>query len=162
MMMMMISMKSSRYSTDKSVTMKLRGTTISLVLPPSTTLRFCKIHDQDQTRNKQKIYSCIVPMGFLPWEIRVAYPGESQLRLSRAIHPTLHAGCFSVSIIHRTLAWTTGSLTCAHTLMHAIGHGDVRTHLRESALKVDSGRKIPCRTGESNLRRRCDGPMLYQ
>ena len=24
-------------------------------------------------------------------------------------------------------------------LMHAIGHGDVRTHVRESALKVDSG-----------------------
>ena len=32
--------------------------------------------------------------------------------------------------------------------------------LRESALKVDSGRKIPCRTGESNLRQRRDGPML--
>ena len=40
--------------------------------------------------------------------------------------------------------------------------GDVRTHVRESALKVDSGRKIPCRTGESNLRQRGDGPMLYQ
>ena len=34
--------------------------------------------------------------------------------------------------------------------------------VRESALKVDSGRKIPCRIGESNLRRRRDGPMLYQ
>ena len=35
--------------------------------------------------------------------------------------------------------------------------------LRESALKVDSGRKIPCRTWESNLRQRCRaGPMLYQ
>ena len=33
---------------------------------------------------------------------------------------------------------------------------------RESALKVDSGRKIPCRTGESNLRRRRAGPMLYR
>ena len=32
--------------------------------------------------------------------------------------------------------------------------------VRESALKVDSGKKIPCRTGESNLRHRCDGPML--
>ena len=30
----------------------------------------------------------------------------------------------------------------------------------ESALKVDSGRKIPCRTGESNLRLRHAGPML--
>ena len=34
--------------------------------------------------------------------------------------------------------------------------------VRESALKVDSRRKIPCSTGKSNLRRRRDGPMLYQ
>ena len=34
--------------------------------------------------------------------------------------------------------------------------------VRESALKVDSGRKIPRRTEESNLRRRRAGPMLYQ
>ena len=34
--------------------------------------------------------------------------------------------------------------------------------IRESALKAVSGRKIPCRTGESNLRRRRAGPMLYQ
>ena len=44
--------------------------------------------------------------------------------------------------------------------MHAIAHGGVRTRVRASALKVDSGRKIPCRTGESNLRQRRDGPML--
>ena len=34
--------------------------------------------------------------------------------------------------------------------------------VEESALKVDSGREIPCRTGESNLRRQRAGPMLYQ
>ena len=34
--------------------------------------------------------------------------------------------------------------------------------VKESALKVDPGRKIPCRTKESNLRRRRAGPMLYQ
>ena len=34
--------------------------------------------------------------------------------------------------------------------------------VRESAVKVDSGRKIPCRTGESNLRQHRAGPMLYQ
>ena len=47
-------------------------------------------------------------------------------------------------------------------LMHAIAHEGVRTHVKESALKVDSNRKIPCRTGESNLRQRRDGPTLYQ
>ena len=99
-------------------------------------------------------------MEFLPWEIQVAFPGESQLRQSRAIQPTVRAGCLSVSIIHRTLTRTTGSLTCAQMLMHAIAHRGVRTHVRESALKVDSWRKIPYRTGESNLPQRRDGPML--
>ena len=32
----------------------------------------------------------------------------------------------------------------------------------ESILKVESGRKILCRTGESNLRQRRASPMLYQ
>ena len=41
-------------------------------------------------------------------------------------------------------------------------NGGVRTHARESVLKVDSWRKIPCRTGESNLRRWRAGPILYQ
>ena len=42
--------------------------------------------------------------------------------------------------------------------------GVVRTHVRESALKVDSARNnyVPCRTGESNLRQRRAGPMRYQ
>ena len=34
--------------------------------------------------------------------------------------------------------------------------------VRESVLKVDSGRKSPCRTRESNLRPRRASPMLYQ
>ena len=32
--------------------------------------------------------------------------------------------------------------------------------VRESALKVDSGRKIPCHTGESKLHQRSDGLVL--
>ena len=54
--------------------------------------------------------------------------------------PTVHAGCFSVSTIHRTLTWTTGSLKCTQMLMHVNAHGGVQTHVRESARKVDSGR----------------------
>ena len=61
-------------------------------------------------------------MGFLPWEIWVVFPRESQLQQSRSTQPTVHVGCFSVSIIHWTLTWTTGSLTCARMLMHAIAH----------------------------------------
>ena len=39
-----------------------------------------------------------------------------------------------------------GFLTCAQMLMHAIAHGDCTDTVRESALKVDSGRKTHCRT----------------
>ena len=81
---------------------------------------------------------------------------------SHATQPTVHVGCLSVSIIHQTLTRTAGSLTCAQILMCEIAHGGVRTHVRESALKVDSGRKIPCHTRESNLRQWCDGPMSNQ
>ena len=103
--------------------------------------------------------NCIVPLELLPREIWVAFPGESQLQQSRATQPTVHAGCFSVSIIHRTLTWSRGSLTCERMLMHA--HGGVRTHVTECALKVDPRRKMPCRTGESNLRQRRAGLTLY-
>ena len=118
-------------------------------------------------------------MGFLPWEIWVVSPEESQLQQSHATKPTVHAGCFSVSIIHRTLTWTIGSLTRAQMsmhayahrgvrthvtraqmLMHAYAHRGVRTHVRESALKAESRRTIPCCTRELNLRQQRDGLML--
>ena len=77
-------------------------------------------------------YNCLVPMGFLPLEIWVAFPGESQLQQSHATRLTVHSGCFSVSIIHRTLTWTTWSLTCAQMLMHviAVGGRGVQTHIQ--------------------------------
>ena len=51
--------------------------------------------------------SCIVQMGKSG-----CLPRENKLRQNRATQPTVHAGYFSVSIIHRILTWTTGSLTC--------------------------------------------------
>ena len=47
------------------------------------------------------------------------------------------AGCLRVSIIHRTLTRTTGYLTCAQMLTHAIAHEGCTDTVRESALKVD-------------------------
>ena len=49
-----------------------------------------------------------------------------------------------------------------HTQVNAwdCTRGCMDTRKRESALKLDSGRKIPCRTGESNLRQWRDGPLL--
>ena len=76
-------------------------------------------------------FICIVSMGFLSWEIQAAFPGESQLQQSCITQPPVHAGCFSVSIIHRTLTWTTGPLTCVQMLLHAIAHWVVWTHVRE-------------------------------
>ena len=75
-------------------------------------------------------------MGFLSWEIWVAFPRESQLQQSHATQPMGHARCFSVSIIHQTLTWTTGSLTCTQMLMHVIAHVGVWTPIRQSALKL--------------------------
>ena len=40
-----------------------------------------------------------------------------------------------------------GLLTCTQMVMHAIAHGGCTDTVRESALKADSGRNIPCRTG---------------
>ena len=51
----------------------------------------------------------IVLVGLLPWKIQVAFPKESQLQQSHATQPTVHAGCFGVSIIRQILTWTTGS-----------------------------------------------------
>ena len=55
----------------------------------------------------------------------------------------VHAGCVCVAIIHWTLTWTTGSLTCAQMLMHAIAHGGVRTRTPKESLhwKLTLGRK---------------------
>ena len=109
------------------------------------------------------VLHCVLPLGFLPWEIRVAFPGESHLQQSRATQPTVQAGYSSVSILHRILTWTTRSLTCSQMVMHATAHGGARTHVRESALKVDSERNISCRTGESNLRQTaCRSDTLNQ
>ena len=80
-------------------------------------------------------------MEFLPWEIRIAFPGESQLRQGRATQPTIHAGCFSVFRIHRTLTWTTGSLRWTQMLMHAIAHGGVRTPQERLHWKLTVGEK---------------------
>ena len=101
------------------------------------------------------------PIGISPMWNSGCFHRESQLRQIRATQPILHVGCFSVSIIHQTLTWTKESLTCTHMLKHVIAHRGVQTLARKSALKVDSGKKISCCTGKSNLHKRCAGPMLY-
>ena len=99
-------------------------------------------------------------MGFLPWEMRVAFPGESQLRQSRATKPTVHAGCFECFHNPPNSDVDCGIFNVLTDISARDSTRGVQTHVRESALKVDSGKKIPCHTGESNLRQRRDGAML--
>ena len=87
---------------------------------------------------------------------------ESQLRQSRATQPGVHAGCFSVSMIHANSDMDYGIFnvrTDVNACDCARGCTDA---VRESALKVDSGRKNPLMHREIDLHRRRDGPMLYQ
>ena len=81
------------------------------------------------------------------------------MRQSRATQPTVHAGCFhnppNSDVDYRIFNVRTDVNACDWT-------GGVRTLVRECGLKVDSGRKIPRRTGESNLRQRCAGLMFHQ
>ena len=48
-----------------------------------------------------------------------------------------------------------GFVTCAQMLMHAMAHWGCTDTVRESALEVATGRKIPCRTWDSNPRQYC-------
>ena len=100
-------------------------------------------------------------MGHWDWKFGLLSPGKASCD-SLATQPTVHAECFSVSIIHRTLAWTTGSLLGSQMLMHAAATWGCMDTVREFALKVDSMRKIPCSTGKWNLFQRCADPTLYQ
>ena len=103
--------------------------------------------DQGLTLNSPCTFffnNCIVPMGFLPRENRVALLGESQLRQSRATQPRVHAGCFSVSIVQRTLTWATGSLMCAQMSMRAIAPG-VYGHRKRVCTESWHWKKIPFR-----------------
>ena len=88
------------------------------------------------------------PGEFLPWECRVPFPGERQLRQSRATQPSVNAEylCFRnppnsdmdyrIFNVHKHVNACDCTRGCTDTV-------------RESVLKVDSGRKIPCCTGES-------------
>ena len=51
----------------------------------------------------------------------------------------VRAGCVCVAIIHRTLTWTTRSLSCAQMLMHATAYGGVRTPKESQHWKLTRG-----------------------
>ena len=72
---------------------------------------------------------------------------------------------FCVSVIHRTLTWTTGSLTWAQMLMHATAHGGVRTPKESLHWKLTLRGKSPVapgnRTFVSSVTVRCSTNELH-
>ena len=61
-------------------------------------------------------YTCIIPTGFLPWEIGLAFAGESQLRQSRAIPPPLRSGELRTQRLkaHLVRTWSLNVLSLKH------------------------------------------------
>ena len=92
---------------------------------------------------------------FVPCQnFRSPYLGKTQ-QLQEQRYPFLSVS--AVFLFVATMVWLPLKrffffffLTCAQMLMHAIAHGACTDTVTESALEVDSGRKIPCRTGDSN------------
>ena len=102
------------------------------------------------------------------WDFSVGSPGRSPRRKPAATesrHPT-YAACWVLKCFQNPpnsdMDYRIFNARTNVSLMHAITHRGVRTHVRESALKFDFGRKIPCRAGESNLPQRRAGSTVYQ
>ena len=85
---------------------------------------------------------CVIPMGLFPhWEFRVGFPPQGKPAATEPRYPTVidykvHARSFRVSVIHRTLTRTTGSLTCVRDHSYTVGmhaHGVVGHTDSESA-----------------------------
>ena len=73
-------------------------------------------------------------------KLGLPFPGKPAA--TESCYPTYGAYLeFSVSIIHRTLTSTTGSLTCAQMSMHAIAHGGLYGHRK--TVCTESGKKNP-------------------
>ena len=70
-----------------------------------------------------KFYNSIVPFGISTIVKSGRFPRGKPATTESRYPLTVHGEYFCVSIIHRTLTWTTGSLTCAHMLTHAIAPG---------------------------------------
>ena len=77
-----------------------------------------------------------------------ATPAGMDLYIYTAPRPKALTECSPLDFRRSSIAWLPvfRFLTCAQMLMHAIAHGDCTDSVTESALEVDSGRKILCHT----------------
>ena len=90
-------------------------------------------------------YSCIVPLEFLPWQIHVTFPRERQLWQSRY---QTYGACWVFRCFHNpSNSDMDYRIFNVHTDVDACSYTQGCTDsIRESSLKVHSGRPIPCRT----------------
>ena len=86
-----------------------------------------------------------------------SYLGEATAA-ARTLLPNVNSACGILVAKQWHGCQCLGSLTCTHMLVHVIAEGCMGT-IRESALEVDPGRKIPCWTGNQT----CLGSLrVYQ
>ena len=83
-------------------------------------------------------------------EIRVALAWYTEAA-ARAALPIPMSVCSSFRVFEQCYGFQyLKLLTCTQVLMHAIAPGGCTATVRESALEVDSGGKLPCHTWDSN------------
>ena len=100
-------------------------------------------------------------MGFLPWEMQFAFPRECQLRLES--HYPTYSACWVFQCFHNP---PNSDMDCRIFNMRTDVNASNYTRgctdtVRESALKVDYGRKIPGCNAESNLPQWHNSLTLY-
>ena len=95
---------------------------------------------------EQRYIKAIINSFFQDFESSREVLVVSQSHKSSATHSNHYVWYFRVSK-HWCGCQCLGFLTCAQILMHALANGDTA---RESALNVDSGRIVPCRTEKLN------------
>ena len=100
-------------------------------------------------------YTCFSVLHYPLWVILVTLLGKAQ-QLQEQRHLFLSV-CAVFSCIQTMMygCQCLGFLMCTQILMHVITHRGFADTVSEFALKVDSGRKITCRSRDSNLRQFC-------
>ena len=117
------------------------------------------------------LYTLLSQWEFPPWEIWVAFSKESQLQQScytQLKQIKVHAGSFCVSIIHGTLTWMTGSLTCVRDHSYAcvytrgLGIPTASQHNIFDSEKLPNFSCAPDAGGVRNYGLWISSPTLYQ
>ena len=120
-------------------------------------------HTSIKLKKKKKLFTTVFcPNGIYPIENLGCFP-RGKLAAAESRYPT-YSACWAFLCFHNLPNSDMDyEVFNVYTDMYACDSSRGCTDTRKRVCtKVDSGRKISCRTGESNLRRQRAGPMLYQ